>query len=1133
MNPEFVHLHLHSHYSLLDAMNRFDELAGAVWERGMRAVALTDHGNLFGAIEFYRTLSGHGVKPILGCEVYVAPESRHVKERHRDGWERGFHLTLLAISNEGYRNLVRLSSLGYTEGFYYNPRVDYELLDTYSEGLIALSGCLSAEVPRKFLSGREKEAITALHRYRDIFGKENFFIELQDHGLEEQRPLGNFLWELSKRDEIPAVATNDVHYRDAADASVHDALLCIGTRALLTDEKRKRYGSDQFYLKSPREMLKTFSFAPEALARTVEIADRADVEIDFTTVHLPKFPLPAGAVAEEEYLTELVRDGLARRFPEGVPAPYAERLEHELAVIRKKGFAGYFLIVSDFISEARRRGIPVGPGRGSAAGSLVSYALGITQIDPLKYDLVFERFLNPQRTALPDIDVDVCQIGREEVIEYVRQRYGPDRVAQIITFGTFGARAVVRDVARVTGVPISETEALAKKIPDVLHISLEDAIEQVEEIRVAAEGRYAELFRIARRIEGLVRHASRHAAGIVIANVPIMEIVPLYRDAENNVVTQYDMGSVEALGLLKVDILGLKTLSVIREAYEMAGIDATSADEEPSFDDPAVYELLSRGDTLGVFQLDSTGIRELIVQMKPETFEDLATVIALYRPGPMNLAAEMVRRKHGLAPVTYLDPRLEPILGSTYGIILYQEQVMRIAHDLAGLSMAEADDLRKAMGKKKFDLMASFRQRFVTGAVERGMEESAAAELFDQMERFAEYGFNKSHAVAYAAVAYETAWLKAHHPIAFMAATLSFEMSNHTKLALYVRECNRMGISLLPPSVNESDVGFRPVPEASPPAIRYGLSAVKNVGVGACEEIVRVRKDGRFESFWDFLVRVDHKKVNKRAVEALVEAGALDGLGPTRRAMIEGLEEFWERSQQVRREAESAQANLFGEETTVFEPVLEEKEEFEDVAAREKRTLGVYLNGHPLERRFPALEMLAPPEQTGPFWMPALIASVKMTVDKRGKPMAYLMLEGPDSDREAIVFASVYEQAMEKIREGNAVFVLGRLDAARLLVDNVLDLDEVSWCVTVLTAMEQERLAGLRKILKSVETSASRGAKAELVYSDPRSGRKMRFRLPTRLDPNRLFERLRNEPEVTMELRPAAEVLVRRRRENR
>ncbi|MBL4890041.1 MAG: DNA polymerase III subunit alpha, partial [Candidatus Lindowbacteria bacterium] len=836
MRNEFVHLHLHSHYSLLDAMNRFDHLAEAVKSRGMRAVALTDHGNLFGAIEFYKTIYAHGVKPIIGCEVYVAPGSRHDKEKRPDRFERGFHLTLLASSADGYRNLVKLSSLGFTEGFYYNARVDYETLDTYSEGLIALSGCLSSEAAKKYLSGNETGAREAIDRNREIFGKENFFIELMDHGIAEQKQYMQFLLETAHRDEIPTIATNDVHYLDQKDCHFHDALLCVGTRSHISDTKRKKYGAQEFFLKTPDEMAKVFGFDLGTLKRTVEIAERVELDIEFGKNHLPSFPIPIGEGNEIEYLEKLALEGLISKV-DNPNDDYRDRLKYELKIIGKKGFPGYFLIVADFISEAKRRGIPVGPGRGSAAGSLVSFTLGITDVDPMKYGLIFERFLNPERTELPDIDVDICQTRREEVIDYVKERYGHDRVAQIITFGTFGPRAVLRDVARVQEISIQETEKLIKLIPDQLKITLPEAIDKVDELKKASEGPYKDLFDTALGLEGLARHASRHAAGVVIANLPITEVAPLYRDSEGHIITQFDMNSVVALGLLKMDILGLKTLSVVARAEKLAGRMSASGDSPYEFcadigdmDDPKVFDLLSSGRTLGVFQLDSSGIRDLIMKVKPSCFEDLAAMIALYRPGPISLADDFAARKHGKQDVVYLHPSIEKILNTTYGIILYQEQVMEIAHVVGNFKLSEADSLRKAMGKKNPELMGSYREKFVKGAVQNEVKTEISKKLFDQMEQFAGYGFNKSHAIAYAVIAYKTAWLKVHEPIAYMAAVLSFESGNTDKLAIYIEEARRMGIEVMPPDVNTSHVYFEGSPEKKN-AIMYGLPAVKGVGL--------------------------------------------------------------------------------------------------------------------------------------------------------------------------------------------------------------------------------------------------------------------------------------------------------------
>jgi DNA polymerase-3 subunit alpha len=1106
MSAEFVHLHVHSHYSLLDAMNRLDELAARTRALGMRAIALTDHGNLFGAIEFHRAALSHGVKPIIGCELYVVPDNCETHGPRPDGFERGCHLTVLAATADGYRNLVRLASDAYTRGFYYHPRVDHDLLASHADGLIALSGCLSSETSKRFLSGDHEGAANTLRRYRDIFGAGNFYVELQDHGIVAQKELMAFLMARAKADHMPTVATNDVHYLHSDDAPVHDALLCIGTRSLLRDEKRKRYGSDQFYLKTPEEMRRRFAFDLDAIQRTVEIAERVELEITFGKHHLPSFPVPIGEGGETDHLRRLAEEGLKARAVDD-DARYHDRLKIELDVIVRRGFAGYFLIVSDFISEARRRGIPVGPGRGSAAGSLVAYSLGITEVDPIRYGLIFERFLNPERTSLPDIDVDICQERREEVIDYVRQRYGEDRVAQIITFGTFGAKAVIRDVCRVHDVPIPDTERLARLVPDILKITLAEAIEKVEELKTEAEGPRAELFRTALRLEGLARHASRHAAGIVIANVPITEVAPLYRDSEGHVVTQYDMASVDALGLLKIDILGLKTLTVIQAAAAAAGVGPAEVGPRP-YDDRDVYALLSSGRTLGVFQLDSAGIRELIARIKPSSFEDLAALIALYRPGPMNLAEEFANRKHGRMAVSYLHPALGPILSETYGIILYQEQVMEIAHKLGGFTLAEADDLRKAMGKKNPELMSEKRAKFLEGAKRNAIPEDAAVELFNQMERFAGYGFNKSHAIAYAVLAYRTAWLKVRHAVSFMATALSHELGNRDKIGLYVSECRRMGLEILPPHVNHSGSLFAAEPDR-PKAIRCGLAAVKNAGVTAAQAIVAERENGAFTTLWNLLERIDPKDVNRRTIEALLLAGGLDGLGPNRRSMLQALPALWDRAIAEKKDAESDQISLFGSAPR-GEPVIDTIEEFPDCDARVLDALGFYLGDHPLFRVFPAGRFLAGAhvEEGRNCWLVGMIRDLETPLDKRGRPMARIALETLEGRAELLVFSSVYEKRRSALRPDEAVVAWGRVEASgRMLVDEVIRAAESRWLARLDASGRNDiQLAAIDEMLKKAE----RGSCAiELIVE--RDGKKFRIVPPHKVAPDILSSIDRND----------------------
>ncbi|RLA78626.1 MAG: DNA polymerase III subunit alpha, partial [Deltaproteobacteria bacterium] len=875
MGREFVHLHLHSQYSLLDGAIRFEELFPLLETYGMKAVALTDHGNMFGAIEFYHEAKKHGIKPILGCEVYVAPKNRFEKDGDP------FHLILLATDAQGYRNLSHLVSLGYLEGFYHKPRIDWELLERYNRGLIALTSCLKGEIPSLLLQGRYEEAKQRAGALKELFDEGRFYLELQDNGLEEQKRVNEGLVRLSRELGVKVVATNDCHYLRRSDALLHDVLLCIQTGKNLQDPKRLRFSSDQFHLRPPEEMEALFSHVPEAVKNTLEVAERCELELQLGQYHLPHFEPPGGA-SLEDYLRELATHGLRRRLSERKVAdadPYWKRLSEELQVINSMGFAGYFLIVADFVNYAKERGIPVGPGRGSAAGSLVAYALRITDIDPLEHGLLFERFLNPERVSLPDIDVDFCYECRDEVIRYVMDKYGHDKVAQIITFGKMQARAVVRDVGRVLGLPYREVDLIAKLIPAGPNVTLREALEVEPRLKemAARDERVAQLLEFAQRLEGMVRHASTHAAGVVIANRPLMDYLPLYRAPGGEVTTQFAMKDVERIGLVKFDFLGLKTLTMMRRIVDLVAKRKGEVVELNGLplDDEETYQLLSSGDTTGVFQLESQGMRELLRKLKPSTFKDLVALVALYRPGPLGsgMVEDFIKRRHRKGQIRYPHPALKEVLEETYGVIVYQEQVMMAASRLADFSLGEADLLRRAMSKKDPQEMARLRERFVEGAVRKGVDRQKASEIFDLMAKFAEYGFNKSHSAAYALVAYQTAYLKAHYPQEFMAALLTADMDNSDKVMRYITECREKGIEVLPPDVNHSSWEFT-VEGDCPPKIRYGLGAIKNVGRQAVEAILEAREGGPFRDLFDFCRRVDSRRVNRRAVESLIKAGA-------------------------------------------------------------------------------------------------------------------------------------------------------------------------------------------------------------------------------------------------------------------
>ena len=923
-HANFVHLHLHTQYSLLDGAIRPSALIDRALEFNMPAVAVTDHGNVFGALEFYNLARKKGIKPIIGCEVYVAAGSRHDRTPPVRGGAGAYHLILLVKNQKGYRNLCRLLTLAYTEGFYYRPRVDKELLAEHNEGLIALSACLHGEVSHNLSGGRVREAEEAARLYRDIFRDRRFFLELQHNGMEEQEKVNQGLLEVSRNCDVPVVATNDCHYLRKEDSKYHDILICIQTGKTVADTNRLKFATDEFYFKSPEEMAAAFSDVPEAVANTIEIAERCNLEFDLGEHHLPEFPVPPGRTLES-MLEEKAKAGLEARLKAmdggdgqdgegGVKWRYYERLVKELKVIEGMGFAGYFLIVTDFIEYARSQGIPVGPGRGSAAGSLVAWSLGITNLDPIRYNLLFERFLNPDRISLPDIDIDFCFERRDEVIKYVTEKYGADNVTQIITFGQMKARAVIRDVGRVLDMPYGEVDRIAKLVPPTLNITLKEALAGEPKLKklVDEDPRVAELMDAAIALEGLPRHASTHAAGVVISNLPLVEYLPLYKGTKDEVVTtQFSMKDVERIGLVKFDFLGLKTLTVIDKALKH--IKASRGDEldidSIPLDDDETYALVASGCSNGIFQLESSGMKELLRKLKPTCFEDLIAAVALYRPGPLQsgMVDDFIKRKHGRVPVVYDLDEVKPILETTYGVMVYQEQVMEIARVLAGYTPGDADVLRKAMGKKIPEEMLKQRARFLDGAKKNKLPRAKAEKIFDLMAKFAGYGFNKSHSAAYALIAYQTAYLKAHYPVEFMAALLSSDMDNTDQVVKYINECRDMNIAVEPPDINGSAREFT----VSGPVIRFGLGAVKNVGASAIEEILNLREEGPFASLVDFLVRVDGRKVNRKVTESLIKSGAFDFTGKPRALLFASLEPAMEAAATVQRDRDSGQHSIF------------------------------------------------------------------------------------------------------------------------------------------------------------------------------------------------------------------------------
>ncbi len=1036
---KFIHLHTHSEYSLLDGAARIKDLVNRAKELGMPALALTDHGVMYGIIDFYEAAKKAGIKPIIGCEVYVAPNSRFEKTFRKDN--DFFHLVLLAENNEGYRNLMRLVSLGFLEGFYYKPRVDKELLKEYHHGLIALSGCIGGEVAKLILRENVDEAKKVALEFKEIFGEENFFLEVQDQGIKEQKVVNKTLREFSKELNIPLVATNDIHYVKKSDSMAQDVLLCIQTGALLDDENRLRFSSDKFYFKSPKEIEKIFADIPEAIENTAKIAERCNVSIDFNQTLLPHYDVPEGYTLES-YLDKLSMEGIRRRYAEITPE-IEERLNHELSVIKKMGFAGYFLVVWDFVKFANDQGIRVGPGRGSAAGSIVSYALGITNIDPLKHGLLFERFLNPERVSMPDIDIDFCIERRSEVIDYVSKKYGSENVAQIITFGTMAARAAIRDAGRVFGIPYGKVDKIAKLIPETPGITIEEALklspDLAEECKTDAEA--AKIIETAKALEGLARQDSIHAAGVVISRGPLTDYTPIQRKGDAETVTQYHMDAVRKIGLLKMDFLGLRTLTVIGNALKIIkrtrGVDI-DIDDIP-FDDEKTYKMLQRAESVGVFQLESSGMRGLLRDLQPTNFEDIVGLLALYRPGPLGsgMVKDFVDRKHGRVPVEYPHPTTEEILKDTYGIIVYQEQVMLIANVMAGFSMAEADILRSAMSKKKPKVLAEHREKFIGGAISKGIDDKTAGEVFDLVLHFAGYGFNKSHSTAYAVVAYQTAYLKANYPVEFMAALLTSVMHTKDKVPRYINECRQLGIKVLPPDVNESFGGFTAVGDS----IRFGLAAVRNVGEGPVEAIVKYRREGDpFKSLWDFCEKVDLSVINKRCLEGLIKGGAFDFCGTSRKGLTETMEQAVEIGHRKQKDKKIGQSTLFdfnGEEEEVCDISVDIEEYPKDeLLAYEKEMLGLYVSDHPLFSVENALKNqvdvslgeLKEKKDGSVVWIGGLIAKIKSITTRKGGIMLFVSLEDLEGQVEVVVFPSMYQNYRDLIEEDKVVRVKGRID---------------------------------------------------------------------------------------------------------
>ena len=1045
---KFTHLHLHTEYSLLDGAIRLKDLFPKAKEYGYDSVAITDHGNMYGVLKFYQGALKAGIKPIIGCELYVAPGSR--KDRSaRSQSEAAFHLVLLAMDNRGYKNLMKLVTVANFEGFYYKPRVDKEILQECNEGLIALSACLHGEVSHALLRGDEKGAKALAETYASIFPG-RFYLELQENSIPEQTDVNKALLDLSKRLGIPVVATNDCHYLKREDADAHDVLLCIQTGKTVNDPKRMKFSTDSLYFAPPEEMARRFSWCQEALSATQEIVSKCDVEIETGKHHFPLFQIEEGTTYEDEFEKE-ARAGFERRkkslqLSEEENKVYLARLEEELEIIKDKGFASYFLIVADFINWAKNNGIPVGPGRGSAAGSLVAYSMGITEIDPVKYGLFFERFLNVERVSLPDIDVDFCMAQRDRVIEYVTEKYGgEDFVAQIITFGQMKAKAVIRDVGRGLGMNYQEVDRIAKLVPNKLNISLEEAIELEPKLQELSkkDKNIERLLTVARALEGLPRHSSTHAAGVVISDKPMVEYLPLTKGQEGETVTQFDMKDVEKVGLIKFDFLGLKTLTVIDTTVKLIKrhygeeIDLSRI----PLDDEKTYKLLQEGDTTGVFQLESAGMKNLIRQLKPTTFTDLIALVALYRPGPLEsgMVSDFVKRKHGQVEVKYLLPQLEPILKETYGVIVYQEQVMKIAQELAGYSLGEGDLLRRAMGKKIPEVMEAQKERFMKGALEKGIDKEKAETIFDLMAKFAGYGFNKSHSAAYAMISYQTAWLKAHYRIPFMTSLLSNELGNTDGVVKFLSECRSSNIEVLPPDINRSEEDFTIEDEK----IRFGLAAVKNVGSSAIQVIIKEReKEGPYKDFKDFLCRVDLQKVNKRVIESLIKSGALDCFGLKRAQLFECLDEAIDFAHKKQKERSIGQKSLFdcvpsasAEDASSFKiPDVQEWEEMNRLAL-EKEALGFYISGHPLDAFRDEISRLAvvgtdalsAVAEGSKICLAGIVRMKKEKLTKKGTRMAFVTLEDLSGSIEVICFPEVYSRCKDILESDKPIFVDGTL----------------------------------------------------------------------------------------------------------
>ncbi len=1090
---EFIHLHNHTHFSLLDGACRIEDMVTQALEYNMNSLAITDHGCLFGAVEFYQKCTAREVKPIIGCEVYLAPGSRFDKKAN-DKTGTAYHLVLLSKNETGYKNLMKLVSMGYLEGFYYKPRIDWEILKQYSEGLVALSACLKGEVSQAILKKGKSDALDVIEKYKNTFG-DDFYLEVQNHGIPEEDTVRENIIQIASENDLKVVATNDIHYLKKEHHEAHDVLLCLQTGKDFDDPNRMKYSTHELYFKSPKEMAQMFPGHPELLENSLEIAEKCNMTMNFKEYLIPDFEIPPDDGSKDlgEYLRKLSFEGLKERYDEITPE-LTERLDMELDIIISMGYAGYFLITWDFIRYARENDIPVGPGRGSAAGSLISYCLHITNLDPMRYNLIFERFLNPERVSMPDIDIDFCYERREEVIDYVKEKYGYNNVCQIITFGTMAARGVIRDVGRVLKMSYGEVDKIAKLVPTQINIKLAKAMEQVQELRELEnkDAQHKRLFQFSRVLEGLARHASTHAAGVVIAPQELTNYVPLYKTKDGDVTTQYEMKVLDDVGLLKMDFLGLRTLTVIQKAVDSLKEKNIHIDiDHIDIHDSKVYELFARGETVGVFQFESSGMQEYLKKLQPECLEDLIAMNSLYRPGPMDFIDDFIRGKKDNTKVKYIHPILEDILKETYGIAVYQEQVMKMASVVGGFTLGGSDILRRAMGKKKVDVMQAKRVEFVEGAAERGVSEKQANEIFDMMEKFAGYGFNKSHAACYSLVAFQTAFLKTHYPAEFMAATISSEMGSSNRVTILLEECRRMGLNVLPPDVNESFSDFKVIGDE----IRFGLGAVKNVGLGAIKAIVKAREEnGSFQTIFELCQRVDKSTVNRKALESLVLAGAMDSLDGTRAQLFDAIDTAVDFAQKTQADSNSNQASIFDMETTemaIAEPLLNDVDEWSqtDVLNKEKEILGFYLSGHPLDKfreevytySTVTIDSVSELKDGSSVRLCGIITDLKKHIDRKNRTMAFFKIEDFTGNIEGLAFSIPYEKYKDFIFEDSMIMAIGKIntresESPKILIEEIISLEEArkrytkNLCVALQTdVITDELLAEVKQLLEQCQ----------------------------------------------------------------